>query len=98
MKPTAGVWGRIMRDRMSLYLTPEMLDALQECYDACTARLGRPPQNMAEMLDLMELLAPGTPADTQDLEDTIRHLRKFQNHSQMPQVFEELRDGSRIRN
>jgi hypothetical protein len=51
---------------------------------------------MAEMLDLMELL--GTRADIQDLKDTIQHLRKFQDHSKMPQVFEELRDGSRIRN
>jgi hypothetical protein len=87
-----------MRDKITLYLTPEMLDALQECYDACTARLGRPPQNMAEMLDLMELLAPGTAADTQDLKDTIQDLRKFQNHTKMPQVFEELKAGSRIRN
>jgi hypothetical protein len=87
-----------MVDKMILNLTPEMLNALQECYDACAARLGRPLQNMAEMLDLMELLAAGTPADTQDLENTIQHLRKFQNHSKMPQVFEELRAGSRIRN
>ena len=86
-----------MRDKITLNLTPEMLSALQKCYDACTARLGRPPDNMAEMLDLMELLAPGTPADTQDLRDTIQLLRKFQNHSKMPQVFEELRAGSRIR-
>ena len=87
-----------MGNKITLDLTPEMLNALQECYDACTARLGRPLQNMAEMLDLMELLAPGTPADTQDLKNTIQHLRKFQNHSKMPQVFEELRGGSRIRN
>jgi hypothetical protein len=87
-----------MRDKITLYLTPEMLNALQARFDACTARVGRPPQNMAEMLDLMELLAPGTPADTQNLDDTIQHLRKFQNHSKMPQVFEELRGGTRIRN
>jgi hypothetical protein len=87
-----------MRDKITLDLTPEMLNALQACYDACTARLGRPPQNMAEMLDLMELLAPGTPADTQVLEDTIQRLRKFQNHSKMPQVFQELRGGDRIQN
>jgi hypothetical protein len=47
-----------MGDKITLYLTPEILDALQKCYEACTARLGRPPQNMAEMLDLLELLAP----------------------------------------
>jgi hypothetical protein len=41
-----------MRDKITLNLTPEMLSALQKCYDACTARLGRPPENMAEMLDL----------------------------------------------
>jgi hypothetical protein len=65
---------------------------------AASLRPRRRVRDVAEMLDLMELLAPGTPADAQDLKDTIQHLRKFQNHSPMPQVFEELRDGSRIRN
>jgi hypothetical protein len=87
-----------MRDKITLCLTPEMLDALRECYDACAARLGRPPQNMAELLDLMELLSPGTPADTEVLRETINRLRNFQNHSQMPGVFRELRENSRIRN
>jgi hypothetical protein len=52
---------------------------------------------MTEMLDVLEGLAPGTPADTEDLRDTIKLLRKFQNHSKMPEVFGELQD-SRIRN
>jgi hypothetical protein len=88
----------IMRaNTTTLLLTSEMMSALQECYDACTTRLGRPLQNMTEMLDVLEGLAPGTPADTEDLRDTIKHLRKFQNHSKMPVVFGELQD-SRIRN
>jgi hypothetical protein len=82
----------------TLLLTPEMVSALQECYDACTTRLGRPLQNMTEMLDILESLATGTPADTEDLKDIIRHLRKFQNHSKMPEVFGDLRDSSRVRN
>jgi hypothetical protein len=88
----------IMRaNTTSLIITSEMQSALQECYDVCATRLGRPPQDMTEMLDMLEGLAPGTPADTQDLKDTIQHLRQFQNHSKMPQVFGELRDSSRIR-
>jgi hypothetical protein len=82
----------------SMIITSEMLSALQECYDVCTTRLGRPPQNMTEMLDILEGLAPGTSADTEDLKEIIGRLRQFQNHSKMPQVFGELRDSSRIRN
>jgi hypothetical protein len=82
----------------TLLLTAEMMNALQECYDASATRVGRPPQNMTEMLDVLESFAPGTTADTEDLRDTMKHLRKFQNHSQMPEVFRELQDSSRIRN
>jgi hypothetical protein len=91
--------GPIMRtNTTSMTITSEMLSALQECYDVCTTRLGRPPQNMTEMLDILEGLAPGTSADTEDLKEIISRLRQFQNHSKMPQVFGELRDSSRIRN
>jgi hypothetical protein len=90
--------GPIMRaNTTSMIITSAMLSALQECYDVCTTRLGRPPQNMTEMLDILEGLAPGTSADTEDLKEIISRLRQFQNHSKMPQVFGELRDNSRIR-
>jgi hypothetical protein len=61
----------------ALLLTSEMMSALQECYDACTTRLNRPLQNMTEMLDVLEGLAPG-------------HAGGYRRHQRYHQASEEI--------